>query len=156
MNPGVDVRDRHFEDYVAGTVEEFGDVEMTLAEILEFARRYDPQPIHIDAESAARGPFGGIIASGWHTAAVTMRLLVAHYLSSVASLASPGLEELRWLAPVRPGDRLRVRVTVLDTRRSRSKPDRGVVRSRTEVWTAEGVQVMSMISLNLLRCRNFG
>ena len=101
--------DRYFEDYLPGAVYEYGYLTVTEAEILEFARRFDPQPIHIDPEFAAAGPFGGLIASGWHTASMMMRLFADHYLSRVASLASPGIDELRWPAPVRPGDQLRLR-----------------------------------------------
>jgi acyl dehydratase len=97
---------------------------------------------------------GGLIASGWHTAAMTMRLFVEHYLSKVATLPSPGLDELRWLRPVRPGDRLRVRVTVTEAKRSRSKPDRGLVRALVEVLNQNGEVVMSFRPMNLMRCRN--
>jgi acyl dehydratase len=143
----------YFEDFVPGSVHEFGPTVVDEAEIIEFARRYDPQPIHTDPEWARTGPFGGLIASGWHTAAITMRLLVDQYLPSAASLASPGIDELRWLQPVRPGDELRVRVTVIEARPSRSKPDRGLLRSRIEVLEAGGSAVMTMIGLNIVRRR---
>jgi len=145
--------ERYFEDYIVGAVEEFGEVTVTADDIVEFARRYDPQAMHIDEAAAAQGPFGGLIASGWHTASMTMRLFVEHYLSKVATLPSPGIDELRWLRPVRPGDRLRVRVTVLEARRSRTKPDRGMMRSLVEVLNQNGDVVMSMQPMNLLRCR---
>ncbi len=143
----------YFEDFVPGSVHEFGPTVVDEAEIIDFARRYDPQPIHTDPEWARTGPFGGLIASGWHTAAITMRLLVDQYLPSAASLASPGIDELRWLRPVRPGDELRVRVTVIETRPSRSKPDRGLLRSRIEVLEADGSAVMTMIGLNIVQRR---
>ncbi len=146
--------ERYFEDYHVGLVDEFGDVTVTAEEIVAFASRYDPQSMHIDAASAAQGPFGGLIASGWHTAAMTMRLFVEHYLSHVATLPSPGIDELRWVRPVRPGDTLRVRVTVLEANRSRSKPDRGMVRSLVEVLNQNGELVMSQRPMNLMRCRN--
>jgi hypothetical protein len=92
-------------------------------------QRSDPQPFHIDPKAAQHTMFGELIASGWHTASLMMRLMVDHYLSRNASLGSPGVDELRWLKPVRPGDALSVRVTILETKRSRSKPDRGIVRS---------------------------
>src|SRR5436853_2771222 len=117
--------ERYFEDYPPGAVFEGGGIAVTEAEILEFAGKYDPQAMHTDPEAAARGYFGGLIASGWHTAAMTMRLFAAHFLSSASSLASPGIDELRWVRPVRPGDVLRVRVTVTKARRSRSKPAHG-------------------------------
>jgi len=143
----------YLEDFVPGSVREFGPAVVGEAEIIEFARRYDPQPIHIDPEWARTGPFGGLIASGWHTAAVAMRLLVDQYLPTAASLASPGIDELRWLRPVRPGDELRVRVTVIESRPSRSKPDRGLLRSRIEVLEPDGSAVMTMIGMNIVRRR---
>ena len=145
--------ERYFEDYHLGMVDEFGEVAVTAEDIMEFARRYDPQAMHIDPEAAARGPFGGLIASGWHTGSMIMRLFVEHYLSKVATLPSPGLDELRWVRPVRPGDRLRVRVTVLEARRSRTKPDRGMVRGLVEVLNQDGDVVMSFKPMNLMRCR---
>lgn len=147
------VAERHFEDYVAGTTETFGPIAMSQQAIVEFARQYDPQPIHVDAAAAASGPFGGLISSGWHTACVVMRELVQHYLAGRASLASPGIDELRWLKPVRPGDELRVRVTVVSTQRSRSKPDRGMVRTSIETLNQRDEIVMSMTAMNLFRCR---
>jgi acyl dehydratase len=156
MNPRdfpVPIDKRYFEDYVPGSVFEYGTLTVNQADMIEFAQRFDPQPFHIDPAAAARGPFGGLIASGWHTASLVMRLVVDHYLSRVASLGSPGVDELRWTRPVRPGDSLRVRVSVLDARRSRSKPDRGIVRSHIEVLNQAGDVVMSLKALNLLRCR---
>ena len=127
---------------------------MEEAEVLAFGRRFDPQPFHTQPEEAKESVFGGLIASGWHTASLMMRLFVDHYLSRVASLSSPGVDELRWLKPVRPGDELSLWVTVLETSRSRSKPDRGVVRSYIEVRNQRGEVVMTMKALNLLGCRN--
>ena len=143
----------YLEDFVPGSVREFGPAVVGEAEIIEFARRYDPRPIHTDPVWARTGPFGGLIASGWHTAAVAMRLLVDQYLPTAASLASPGIDELRWLRPVRPGDELRVRVTVIESRPSRSKPDRGLLRSRIEVLEPDGSAVMTMIGMNIVRRR---
>ena len=145
---------RYFEDYRVGMVSEFGDVAVTPDEIVEFARRYDPQAIHVDPAAAAQGAFGGLIASGWHTGSMMMRLFAEHYLSKVAALASPGIDELRWVRPVRPGDRLHVRVTVLEANRSRSKPDRGMVRTLVEVLNQNDGVVMSMKPMNLFRCRS--
>lgn len=144
---------RYFEDYVPDTVHEFGVIEVGQEEVIEFARRYDPQDFHTDPERAAASAFGGLIASGWHTAGMMMRLYADHYLSKVASLGSPGVDELRWLKPVRPGDRLSIRVTIESARRSRSRPDRGVVHSFIEVINQDGDVVMSMKAVNLLRCR---
>ncbi len=147
------VGERHFEDYVPGLTAEYGPIPVDADEIVAFARRYDPQDIHTDPARAAAGPFGGLIASGWQTAALMMRLYVEHYLSHVASLASPGIDELRWLAPVRPGDALWLRVTVRDARRSRSKPDRGLVHTFIDVRNQDGTSVMTMVAMNMLRCR---
>jgi acyl dehydratase len=145
---------RYFADYRVGMVSEFGDVAVTADEIVEFATRYDPQSIHVDPAAAAQGAFGGLIASGWHTGSMMMRLFAEHFLSKVAALASPGIDELRWVRPVRPGDRLRVRVTVLEANLSRSKPDRGMVRTLVEVLNQNDGVVMSMKPMNLLRSRN--
>ena len=148
------IDDRYFEDYPAGASYEYGYVTVTEAEILEFARRYDPQPIHVDPAFAATGPFGGLIASGWQTAGLFMRLFADHYLSRVASLASPGVDELRWPAPVRPGDTLRLRATIEQTRPSRSKPDRGLVHTRGElIRQGDGQVVLSLTAVNLLLLR---
>jgi acyl dehydratase len=142
----VSPAERYFEDYHVGMVDEFGEVAVTAEEIAAFATRYDPQPMHI-------GP-GERIASGWHTAAMVMRLFVEHYLSKVATLPSPGIDELRWHRPVRPGDRLRVRVTVTEARQSRTKPDRGIIRSLVEVFNQHGDVVMSQRPMNLMRRRS--
>jgi acyl dehydratase len=150
----VPAQDRYFEDYVPGAVYEYGYVTVTEAEILDFARAFDPQPIHVDPELAAKGPFGGLIASGWHTAAIGMRLIVDHYLSKVASIASPGIDELRWPAPLRPGDTVRMRVTIVESRRSRSKPDRGLVRTHAELITQKDETVLTLTAMNLLRARS--
>lgn len=147
------IDDRYFEDYPPGAVFELGRVGISEAEIIEFARKYDPQPFHVDPAAAARTPFGGLIASGWQTAGLMMRLFVDHYLSHVASLASPGIDELRWLKPVRPGDVLHVRITVMEATPSRSKPDRGMVRSLVEVLNQDGACVMSLKAMNLLARR---
>lgn len=149
----VPIGARYFEDYQAGAVYEYGYAAVDEAEIVAFARRFDPQPIHADAESAAAGPFAGLIASGWHTGGIFMRLFADHYLSQVASLASPGIDELRWPAPVRPGDTLRLRATVAETRPSRSKPDRGLVFTHAELLNQDDRTVLSLTAMNLLKLR---
>jgi acyl dehydratase len=149
----VPIDDRYFEDYVQGAVYEYGYITVTEAEILDFARAFDPQPIHVDPEFAAAGPFGGLIASGWHTAGILMRMFADHCLSKVASLASPGIDELRWPAPVRPGDSLRLRCTFTETRRSRSKPDRGLVRTHAELINQNDEVVLTLTAMNLIRAR---
>lgn len=148
--------ERWFDDYVPGSVVDCGRIAVERDELLAFGRRFDPQPFHADPAAAEAGPFRGLIASGWHTGALMMRLIVERYLSSVASLASPGAESLRWLAPVRPGDVLHVVVTVADARRSRSKPDRGVVVSSVVVSNQRGERVMTMEVTNLFACRPAG
>ncbi|MEW5958117.1 MAG: MaoC family dehydratase [Chloroflexota bacterium] len=148
------INNRYFEDYIAGSVHEFGPIGVEEAKIITFARRFDPQPFHLDPEAVRETMFGGLIASGWHTASLMMRLMVDHYLSRVASLGSPGVDELRWLKPVRPGDELSVRVAILETKRSRSKPERGIVRSFVEVLNQEGEVVMSMKAVNFMLCRD--
>jgi acyl dehydratase len=145
---------RYFEDYAPGLVVEYGSLALDADEIVAFGRRYDPQVFHVDAERAAQGPVGGLIASGWQTAALMMRLLVDHFLSSVASLGSPGVDELRWLAPVRPGDALSIRVTVIEARRSRSKPDRGLIRTLIEVLNQRREVVMTLKGMTMMLCRN--
>ena len=149
-----DVNDRYFEDYIEGDVHNFGSVKVEMDEIISFAERYDPQPIHTDPDVAKLGPFGGIIASGWHTVGLMMRLYVEHYLSNVASLVSPGIDELRWHKPVRSGDELSVRVTIAKTATSKSKPDRGIVTSLIEVYNQNAELVMSLTAVNLILRRN--
>ena len=150
----VGVAERYFEDYVAGAVYEYGYASVTEAEIIAFAERFDPQPIHVDAQFAGSGPFGGLIASGWHTAGIAMRMMVDHYLPRAASLASPGIDELRWTTPVRPGDTLRLRTTTVETRRSKSKPDRGLIRTRAELLNQYDQTALSLVGMNLIRLRN--
>jgi acyl dehydratase len=144
---------RYFEDYVSGAVYEYGRITVTEEEIREFAERFDPQRIHSDPEFAATGPFGGLIASGWHSAGILMRLFADHYLSQVASLASPGVDELRWSAPLRPGDSLRLRTTIVETRASRSKPDRGRVHTKAELINQDDKNVLQLLAMNILRRR---
>jgi acyl dehydratase len=145
---------RYFEDYVQGAKFEYGPISVDESEIVAFAKRYDPQTMHVDPQAAARGPFKGLIASGWQTVSLMMRLFVDHYLSAVASLGSPGVDEVRWLRPVRPGDQLMLRVSVLETKPSRSKPDRGMVVSLLEVVNQSGDVVASLKAMNLLAARS--
>ncbi len=147
------IQDRYFEDYVPGDVHEFGSIVSEKGEMIAFARRFDPQPFHTDPVAAKQSTFGGLIASGWYTAGLMMRLYVDHYLSHIASLSSPGVDDLRWLKPVRPGDSISIRITVTDTKRSRSKPDRGIVHSYIEVLNQHGEIIMSMKATNFLACR---
>jgi acyl dehydratase len=145
---------RYFEDYITGSVFEYGPISVDEAEIIAFAKRFDPQTMHIDPQAALHGRFKGLIASGWHTIGLLMRLFVDNYLSAVASLASPGVDEVRWLKPVRPGDELRLRVSVLETKPSRSKPDRGMVHSLVEGLNQNGEIVASFKAMNIVGSRN--
>ncbi len=149
----VPINERYFEDYVVGPTYEFGPISVSEAEIIDFGRKFDPQYIHTDPEKAALGPFGGLIASGWHTASLMMRLYADNYISSVAAIASPGVDELRWIRPVRPGDALSIRVSVIGSRRSQSKPHLGMVHVLVEVANQNKEMVMSVKTMNLLRCR---
>jgi acyl dehydratase len=149
----VPLGDRYFEDYPEGAVYEYGYASVTEPEIIEFARRFDPQPMHVDPAWAATGPFGGIIASGWHTAGIFMRLYADHYLSRVASLASPGIDEIRWPSPLRPGEKLWIRTTIASARLSRSKPDRGLVHTKGEMFAGDDRQILTLTALNFLKTR---
>ena len=144
---------RYLEDYIEGSVHELGSASINQEEIIDFGRRFDPQPFHTDPQAAAGSMYGGLIASGWHTAAKMMRLFVENYLPTTASLGSPGVDELRWLKPVRPGDTLTLQVTVAKVRRSASKPDRGILTSLVELLNQEGEVVMTMLALNFIACR---
>jgi acyl dehydratase len=139
----------YFEDLVVGDTMELGSVEVTSAAIIEFAERFDPQPFHVDPVAAEQSPFGGLIASGWHTCAMYMRLLCDGMVNDSSSQGGSGMDDLRWLAPVRPGDTLRARFTVLDARPSATKPDRGYVTFRSEMVNQDDVVVLRMIGHGL-------
>ncbi len=146
---------RYLEDYAVGTSDELGEIRVTAEEIVAFAERYDPQPFHVDADAATRWPFGGLIASGWHTAAMMMRLMVDRYIDGTTSLGSPGLGPIAWKVPVRPGDVLRVRARVVENRRSRSKPDRGSVTFEVEVLNQNDEIVMTVENwVGIVRARD--
>ena len=134
----------YFEDIAVGDTDEFGTYEVTEAEVVEFAGQYDPQPFHTDPEAAAETIYGGLIASGWHTCAMTMRLLVDGHFADSAAMGARGVEELRFPRPVRPGDSLSVRTEVLE--KSVDSADRGTVRVRSETVTEDDELVLSMIS----------
>ena len=144
----------YFEDYVPGRTVDCGTFSVSEAEIIAFAKEYDPQPFHTDPAGAAAGPFGGLIASGWQTTSLMMRLLVEHFVSPESGLGAAGVDEIRWPNPVRPGDTLRVRASVLEARRSKSKPDRGIVRSLAEVTNQDGETVLRMTAINFVRVRD--
>ena len=149
----VPYKERFIEDFSPGEVTEFGDYLITEEEILEYARRYDPQPFHVDREAAAESMFGGLIASGWMTGSIMMRLLVEHFISPVSGMGSPGVDEVRWPKPVRAGDRLRVRITTIEVKRSQSKPDRGIIQVQQEMINQHGDTVMSLRGTSFLKCR---
>jgi acyl dehydratase len=144
---------RYFEDYVPGLTVDCGSFSLDEAQIIAFAQDYDPQPFHVDRQAAADGPFGGIIASGWQTTSLMMRQVVEHFISPESGLGAAGIDEIRWPRPVRPGDTLRVTATVLDARRSASKPDRGVIRSRMDLTNAAGQTVMTLTAVNFVLVR---
>jgi acyl dehydratase len=135
---------RYFEDFQVGDVRDVGPVSVSEAEIVEFAQRFDPQPFHVDPEAAKASPFRGLIASGWHTTALFMGMFVRAILLDSASLGSPGVEEIRWTAPVRPGDTLTGRSTVTDVQPSSKDPRRGTVFTTNEVSNQDGVVVMTL------------
>jgi acyl dehydratase len=143
---------RYWEDFDVGQLGEFGRKLVTAEEIKEFAAEFDPQPMHLDEEAARATPVGGLCASGWHTCGMMMRMVADGFLLNSSSMGAPGVEEVRWLAPVRPGDELRVRATVLDKRASKSRPDLGFLDMLLEVITASGICVMTSRS-NLMLAR---
>ena len=145
---------RYFEDLEIGSETEFGTYEVTRDEVIEFARKYDPQPFHLSDEAAARTHFGRLAASGWHTAAMTMAV-IARFVTSdeQAGLGSPGIDEMRWLKPVYPGDTLLVRGRIIDKTPSRSRPEMGSFRTETTVSNQDGVPVMRYTSIVLIGTR---
>ena len=146
--------DRYFEDYTAGSIYEFPETaSVNEAEIIRFAEAYDPQYFHTDPAAAAQSPYKGLIASGGQTIALTFRLFVTNFLPGKASFGSPGMDELRWLKPLRPGDAIRVRVTVLETKASRSKPDRGMVYSFAETINQNDEVIMTYKAVNIMARR---
>jgi len=145
---------KYFEDLEIGAETDFGSYEVTREEVLEFARKYDPQPFHLSDDEAAKTHFGRIAASGWHTAAMTMAVIARKVVGDEqAGLGSPGIDELRWLKPVYPGDTLHVRGKIVDKTPSRSKPDMGSFRTETTVTNQDDVPVMRFTSIVLIRRR---
>lgn len=144
----------YFEDLEVGAQTYFGSYEVTREEVLEFARKYDPQPFHLSDEAAAQTHFGRLAASGWHTAAMTMAVIARHVVANEqAGLGSPGIDELRWTRPVYPGDTLHVSGRIVGKTPSRSKPFMGSFRTHTSVTNQDGVQVMNFTSIVLIRRR---
>ena len=145
---------RFFGDVVVGEKASFGSYAVTREEVLEFARKYDPQPFHLSDEAAAQTHFGRLSASGWHSCAMAMAMLVAQFKAvGHAGLGSPGIDELRFLKPVYPGDTLRLETEVLEKRRSQSKPEMGSYRSKVELLNQDGVVVLRFVAIDLIRAR---
>lgn len=145
----------YYEDLDVGAKSAFGHYAVTREEVMDFAGKYDPQPFHLDDAAAAKTHFGKLSASGWHTCAMTMSMLVKEWSEHrVASLGSPGIDELRWLRPVYPGDTLRVENELVEKRRSASRPEMGLTKARTTVFNQKDEPVMTMISNGLVQVRN--
>jgi len=144
---------KYLEDFEPGQIFRTRGMSMDESEIMDFARKYDPQPIHTDREAAVEGPFEGLIASGWHTGSMVFRLWVDLGFMEKSSLGGPGIENLRWLVPVRPGDTLHTEVEIIEARPSKSKPDRGILRYITRGINQRGETVITMDSASFLKRR---
>ena len=144
---------QHFEDVEVGETREFGEYHVTQEEVIEFAEQYDPQPFHTDPEAAKDSVFGELVASGWHTAAICMRMTVDGLVEDRAGMGARGVDELRWKQPVRPGDTLHLRTEVIDKRPSESHPDRGYVDTQMEGINQDGDVVISWIGLGMVKRR---
>ena len=143
----------YFEDFEVGKAIEVGSRTVSEEEILDFAKKFDPQPFHVDREAAAKSIYGGIIASGWHTCGLMMRLMVDGFLREAASLGSPGIDEIRWVKPVRGGDTLYVTTTALEVRPSSSKPDRGIIVTLWQAKNQHGELVATVKGMGLFQRR---
>lgn len=141
---------RYFEDFHVGDSFELGSKQVTEEEIIAFAQQFDPQPFHVNPEEARNSFFGGIVASGWHTMGMYMRMFVDEILNKTVSLASPGIDEIRWLKPVRPGDVLRGTFLVTECTASKSRPEMGIVRSKCEAFNQKDELVMTMIGIHFI------
>jgi acyl dehydratase len=144
----------YLEDLKVGQRQSFGSYEVTREEVIEFARKYDPQPFHLSDDAAAKTHFGRMAASGWHTCAMTMAMIVDNFkVTGQMGVGSPGVDELRWLKPVYPGDTLRVETEIVEVRPSRSKPDIGSARSQVTVHNQDDVPVLRFVSIVLIQRR---
>ena len=144
-----------YEDLQIGMTRKFGGYEVTREEVLEFASKYDPQPFHLSDEAAAQTHFGKISASGWHTCSMTMRMMVENMMNEKsAGLGSPGVDQLRWIKPVYPGDTLRCETEVIEKRRSASRPEMGIFKSRIRTFNQKDEMVLEMVSNALMRTRD--
>jgi acyl dehydratase len=146
----------YWEDFKVGDTAPIGERVVDKDEVIAFAKTYDPQPFHIDEEAAKQSMFGGLIASGWHTVGMVMRMTVDSYLRDSASLGSPGVDNVRWLKPVRPGDTIRATRKVLETRASKSRPDMGIVTTRWDVFNQDDELVMTMEGYGMFQRREPG
>ena len=140
----MDIAKYYWEDFKPGDTFSMGERVMDREEMIAFAKQFDPQPFHIDEAAAKRSMYGGLIASGWHTVAIVMRMMCDSYLNQSASLGAPGVDHVRWLKPVRPGDTLRAQRTVLESRASQSRPEMGLVKMRWEVLNQKGELAMTI------------
>ena len=147
---------RYWEDFKVGEVEQIGGKKVERDEVIAFAKQFDPQLFHVDETAAKASMYGGLIASGWHTCAMVMRMMCDAYMLQSASVGSPGIDNLKWLKPVRPGDTLRAQRTTLESRTSKSRPEIGIVSNLWEVFNQEGEMVMSMQGYGMFRRRNPG
>ena len=150
----VPFKERYFEDYPVGEIAEFGDYPISEAEILAFAAQYDPQPFHLDQSAAAGTIYGGLIASGWHTCGIAMRLVAEHILRDSESFASPGVSDVRWPHPVRPGDVLNLRVTVNEVRRSAKRPELGILQWSWCLRTQEDRTVLELEGTSMFNLKS--
>lgn len=143
----------YWEDFAAGSVAEYGPRVVTREEIISFAAQFDPQPMHLDEEAARASMLGGLSASGWHTCALLMRMVCDWFVLDSSSMGAPGIDEVKWIRPVRPGDALTLRRTVLDTRASKSRPEMGFVTLRYELTNQSGEAVLTMVGPMMFRRR---
>ena len=146
----------YFEDFTPGQTIEHGPRLITREEIVAFAAQYDPQPMHLDEEAGRNSRLGGLGASGWHSCGIMMRMICDAFLLDTASMGSGGVDEVQWLRPIRPGDRLTLRATVQETRTSRSRPEMGIIHWRYEMYNAHGERVMTMVTPSMMYRRNPG
>jgi acyl dehydratase len=144
----------HYEDFVEGSVQDFGPRSITREEIIAYAKEFDSQPMHLDEEAAKNSLLGGLAASGWHTCCFMVRMMYDHFIMDSSSLGSPGIEETKWLKPVRPDTPYTLRLHILDKRVSKSRPEMGLVRMRTELLDEKGVAQVDQTSTLLLGLRN--
>ena len=152
----MDIAKYYWEDFKPGDTFPLGERVMDREEMLAFARQFDPQPFHVDETAAKRSMYGGLIASGWHTVGLVMRMMCDSYLNQSASLGAPGVDNVRWLKPVRPGDTIRAQRTVLESRASQSRPEMGLVKTRWEVFNQSGELVMTMEGTGMFQRRTPG